>query len=316
MKKIIATLFISLTMLLLPTNANADLIQVSTVKFDVYSGGDAMNNLSTKITSLAKTIHNASSKMLKFANMLYCSSLHGKAADWEFEVPGTGWSFKKRIISIPLWLSACILIFIGFLITVGASFYLFDVAFNLSITIILLPLGIALWPFGWTKAKLKNVVNNIVYYTGLFIFLPLGIAIANKIVGNVISGVFGGEQDLIDAFKNDQADVIEDKLSLFTLSFLKVLISYCVAFKIIPLMATEFCGHFFGGALAGNPISEKMTQMIAKAHKKVTKPLAKYGKDVAKHQAGNALKKMGKENGNFAQRAIYRAGATLAKTRK
>ena len=42
---------------------------------------------------------------------------------------------------------------------VGASFYMFDVAFNLSISIILLPLGIALWPFGWTKAKLKNIVS-------------------------------------------------------------------------------------------------------------------------------------------------------------
>lgn len=315
MKRFIATLFISLTMLLLPTNANADLIKVSNVKFDIYSGGEAMNNLSNKITSLAKTIHTASSKMLKFANMLYCNSLHGKAADWSIEIPALNWSKSWRVISFSLWFSAVILIFIGFLITVGASFYMFDIAFNLSITIILLPLGIALWPFGWTKAKLKNIINNIVYYTGLFIFLPLGITIANKLVSTVVADVFGGEQALIDAFMNDQADVIEDNLSLFTLSFLQVLISYCVAFKIIPLMATEFCGHFFGGALAGNPISQKITQMIAKVHRKTTKPLAKYGKDVAKHQAGNTLKKMGNENGNFAQRAIYRAGASLGKTK-
>ncbi|MBQ8750919.1 MAG: hypothetical protein IJZ30_04720 [Alphaproteobacteria bacterium] len=315
MKKIVATLFICLTVFLLPTNANADLINVSTVKFDVYSGGEAMNNLSNKVTSLAKTIHTASSKMLKFANMLYCNSLHGKAADWEIEIPALNWSKSWRLISFPLWFSAIILIFVGFLITVATSFYLFDIAFNLSITIVLLPLGIALWPFGWTKAKLKNIVNNIVYYTGLFIFLPLGITIANQLVSTVIANVFGGEQALIEAFENDQADIIKDNLSLFTLSFLKVLISYCVAFKIIPLMATEFCGRFFGGALAGNPISEKITQMIAKFHRKTTKPLAKYGKDVAKHQSGNLLKKMGNEKGNFAQRALYRAGASLGKTK-
>lgn len=314
MKKFIATLFICFTVLLVPTKVNADLIKVSEIDFSTQAGGEAMSSLSNKVTKLAQSVHKASSKMLKFANMLYCSSLHGKAAYVEISVPGTGWEAKWKLFAPFLFLSSLLLIMIGFFITVSVAFYLFDIAFNLSITIVLLPLGIALWPFGWTKAKLKNIVNNIVYYTGLFIFLPLGITIANKIIGNVVAGVFGGEQALIDAFKNDQADLIEDKLSLFTLSFLKVLISYAVAFKVIPLMATEFCGHFFGGAMAGNPMSEKLTQLISKIHSKSTKRLGKYGKDVALHQTGNLVKKLGKENGNFVQRMVYGLGSSIGRT--
>lgn len=67
---------------------------------------------------------------------------------------------------------------------------MFDVAFNLSLSIVLLPIALALWPFAWTRGKLKTVVESIAYYTGLFIFLPLGILIGAQLVVTIIEGAF------------------------------------------------------------------------------------------------------------------------------
>lgn len=92
-------------------------------------------------------------------------------------------------------------------------------------------------------------------------------------------------------FNEDKSDIIRDNLGVFTLTFLKVLVSYLVAMRIIPLMANEFCSHFFGGSLVGSPMSEKMTQAIAVANQKTIGKAAKFGKDVASHKIGKAIEK-------------------------
>ncbi len=290
-------------------------IETPRIEYGALSGGSSMQKLSDTIYDLAKSINTASSQMLKFGDMLFCSSLHGKAADWTYEVLGMT-VFSERIIHLGLWFASVLLIIVGFLVSLASAFYLFDIAFNLSLGICLLPLGIALWPFGWTKDKLKKILSSIVYYVGVFIFLPLGILIANSIVISVLADVFGGAKVLEDAFANDRSDLIEDKLSLFTLSFLKVLLSYIVAFKVIPLLAVEFCGHFFGSALAGNPLNEKLTKALGDLKKKTIGKATKYAKDVAKHQAGKKLQKMGNKDGNALQRIAYNMGKSMAKTKK
>ena len=314
MRKIYFLLIVLFALVSAPIDASAQRIFTGQVTYDNNTGGSAMQELSDSIYEMSKNINKASSQMMRFGDMLFCSSLHGKAADWTVEVAGfVVW--EKRIINISLWFSSIILIGIGFLISIAASFYMFDVAFNLGISIVLLPLAIALWPFGWTKSKLKQVIESITYYTGVFIFLPLGVLIANEIVWAVVESVFGGTS-LEAAFKNDQSDLIEDNLSLFTLGFLKVLLSYIIAFKIIPLMASEFCGHFFGEAMAGNPINQRITQALGELKKRTVGKAGKYMKDVAKHQAGNMIKKAGDKNGNFLQRAVHRMGSNVGKTKK
>ena len=190
MKKFIILLFSSLLFLSSPMDAKAELINVKNIQYSELSGGSAMNKLSNNIEQMARSINKASSEMMNFSSMLYCNSLHGKAADWEFDI--AGWKKTFRVISLELWISSVILTIVGFMVMVAASFYMFDVAFNLSLSITLLPLAIALWPFGWTRSKLKDVVESIAYYTGVFIFLPLGIVIANKIIQDVAAGAFGG----------------------------------------------------------------------------------------------------------------------------
>lgn len=315
MKKFYFLFTVLFSLLFTTIDANADLGFGQDVTFDNEMGGESLKFMVDKISEMAKNVNEATSKMMKIGDMLWCSSLHGKAADWSITIGGAT-IFEFRVIHLGLWFSAAILLALGFMISVVASFYMFDIAFNLGISIILLPLAIALWPFGWTRSKLKQVVESIAYYVGVFMFLPLGIAIANEIIFTVLAALFGNETALMEAFKNDQSDLIEEKLSLFTLGFLKVLLSYVVAFKIIPLMATEFCGHFFGESLAGNPINERITQAIAELKKRSVDKLAKYGKDVAKHQAGNLIKKAGKKDGNFLQRAVHRFGSNVGKTKR
>ncbi|MBE6463181.1 MAG: hypothetical protein E7005_05450 [Alphaproteobacteria bacterium] len=314
MKKIVILLFFSLSFLLTPVEVNADLINVQSETFSEVSGGTAMNNLSKNITKMAKSINKASSQMMNFASMLYCNSLHGKAAEWALEIDGKEW-FTRKVISIELFLSSIILTIIGFLILVATAFYMFDVAFNLSLSIVLLPLAIALWPFGWTRSKLRDVVESIAYYTGVFIFLPLGIVIANAIVLDAVADAFGGAEELKSAFQEDKADLIQESLAFYRLPFLKVLLCYILALKIIPLMAGEFCSRFFGDALAGSPISEKITQQLSKLNQKTLGRVGKYGKDVIKHQTGHAIQSMGKEKGNFLQRTTFNLGKIIGKTK-
>ena len=314
MKKIVILLFFSLSFLLTPVEVNADLINVQSETFSEVSGGTAMNNLSKNITKMAKSINKASSQMMNFASMLYCNSLHGKAAEWALEIDGKEW-FTRKVISIELFLSSIILTIIGFLILVATAFYMFDVAFNLSLSIVLLPLAIALWPFGWTRSKLRDVVESIAYYTGVFIFLPLGIVIANAIVLDAVADAFGGAEKLKSAFQEDKADLIQESLAFYRLPFLKVLLCYILALKIIPLMAGEFCSRFFGDALAGSPISEKITQQLSKLNQKTLGRVGKYGKDAIKHQTGHAIQSMGKEKGNFLQRTTFNLGKIIGKTK-
>ena len=44
--------------------------------------------------------------------------------------------------------------------------------------------------------------------------------------------------------------------------------------------------------------------------------VGKYGKDVAKHQVGSALKELGNKDGNFLARTTYNLGKSIGKTKK
>lgn len=290
MIKIFKILVVSLFILLSPMKkSEANLINVSEMQYSSISGGATMQKLSNDVLRMAKQISKASADMMKFGDMLFCSSIYGKAAYWEFSV--LNWEFKEKVLAVELFFSSLFLIAIGFMVSMIAAFYMFDIAFNLSISIVLLPLGIALWPFGWTRDKLKTIIGNIVYYIGLFIFLPLGILIGMAIINEIVMSIFGGANELEEAFRTDNADFIEDNLSLFTLTFLKVLLSYVVALRVLPLMASEFCGHFFKSSFAGNPIDERLSQMLSKVKQKTIGRVANYGKDVASYQINNLFQK-------------------------
>lgn len=279
---------------------------------------EALNDLTKNITDIAVKIHNASSQMMKFGDMLICNSLHGEASYLKYTV--LSWTLEIQFVSVDILISGVVFYILGFFIMLISSFYMFDVAFNLGISIILLPLALSLWPFSWTREYLKTLIDSIVYYTGLFIFLPLGILTAQTLVETVADNSFAkasqGEFSFIEAYKMDKSDLLKDNLGIFTLPFFKLLLCYIIALRIIPLFANEFCSHFFGDALVGNPMSQAMSQVVSELKHRTIDRAAKYGKDVLKHQVGSAIEKRGNAKGNFYQRTVARLGRKLAKTQK
>ena len=278
----------------------------------------ALNTLQTSVVKMTKRIHVASSSMMKFGDMLLCNAVHGEASYYSLDLKLV--KITAHLVCFDTFISGAVFYIMGFFIMVLASFYLFDIAFNLTIAIVLLPIGLALWPFAWTRDKLKKIIDSVVYYTGVFMFLPLGVVLAVKVLEEVVDKQFHKDGfNFLAAYEADQSDLLRDHLGVFSLGFLAVLLCYLIALKLIPLMATEFCSHFFGGALAGaqsNPLREKLEQAKNVLKDRTVGRAKRYGKDVAAHQAGKGIESLGNSHGNLLQRSIARYGKTLAKRKK
>ena len=277
--------------------------------------GSPMDDLTNNVVRLAELVNKSTSDMMKFGDMLLCSSLHGSAADISIGVGPLSIDFK--VISISLWFSGAILYMVGFVLMMMSSYYLFDAAFNLSISIVLLPLALSLWPFAWTRDNLKKVVDSIVYYIGVFIFLPLGVLMAKEIAFTVVNNAFidASGFDFMTAYREDKGDLLEDELGLFCMTFLKVLLCFIVAVRIIPLMAMDFCKYFFGESLVQTPIADRITD-VAKSGMKQAKKGGKFAKDVGKHQLGNKINSLGNSIGGNIGGAIARLGTKIGTTRR
>jgi len=321
MKKILISFILSLFVIC----ASAHQSQALTVDFDDITSLNfdqigALTELTDNITTMAGQIYKGSSQMMKYADMLKCYAEHGKGAFYSINL--LIFSISIHWIEPWTWLASLILLVIGFLIMMIASFYMFDISFNIAVSLFLLPLGLALWPFGWTRDKLKTVLENIVYYTGLFIFLPLGIAIATSLVTTVIDDTLARQtgtngRSFAEIFKDGQSDILQKSFSIFSMGFYVLLMTYIVAMYIIPLMAGEFCSHFFGNALLGSPISDKITNFVKDQVSSAKNRAGKYAKDVAKHQVGSMIKNHSSaRSSNFLSRVMHRYGSNMAKTKK
>ncbi len=317
MKKLLHILPVILVLSFLPGEAHAGILGIVAQFIVGLFTKSPLDELSRNIINIAQMINESTSQMMQFGDMLICSSLHGAAA--EVDILGV---VSYKLFAPSIFFSGSILYLLGFLILVMTSFYLFDAAFNLGVSIVLLPLGLALWPFGWTRDKLKIIISSIVYYTGLFIFLPLGVLMAKKLAFSIVQDTFvnGSDFDFMKAYLEDQSDLIEDNLGLFCMPFLKVLLFYVVALRIIPMMAADFCKYFFGSAIGGSPIMQRLTQMSQSLIKQ-GKKAGKFGKDIAKHQMGGFIANLGGGNNTRRHRGFFsstfaRYGRNMASTRR
>ena len=93
-------------------------------------------------------------------------------------------------------------------------------------------------------------------------------------------------------------------------------VCYIVSIRLIPLVADEFCTHFFGSSLLGSPISTKLSQMTQAFKRRAVNRVAKHSGNIAKHGAGSALKSMGNKDGNVFQRMLYSYGKHVAKNER
>lgn len=275
----------------------------------------ALNTLQNDVDKMTRKIHVASSQMMKFGDMLLCNAVHGEASYYSLDLQLV--KITAHLICFDTFISGAVFYVMGFFIMVLASFYLFDVAFNLTLAIVLLPIALALWPFAWTRDKLKKIIDSVVYYTGVFMFLPLGVVLAVKILEEVVNNQFKKDGfDFLAAYEADKSDLLRDHLGVFSFGFLAVLLCYLIALKLIPLMASEFCSHFFGGALVGNPLKDKLTQAKDVLKDRTVGRAKKYGKDAVAHKAGKGIESLGNSHGNLIQRTIARYGKTMAKRKR
>jgi len=312
MKKLIVCFILSLFIVSAPLNARAEVM----LNFN-FASLTAMSRLKTSVVEMAKKINVASSQMMKFGDMLVCNAEHGENSYHQLNILML--SVSVHWTDPFTWTSGWILLILGFFIMMLAAFYIFDVAFNLAISLFLLPICLALWPFGWTKEKLKTNIEGITYYVGVFIFLPLGILIAVRIVRKVfeetlLKGLASRDYQISfeDAFDQDKSDLIRDHLGIDSLDFWKIFFCYIVALRVIPLMATEFCTHFFSSSAVGHPMTDKIQQGVNVLKKATLGRAGRYGANVLKSTSGKMIRKMGNENGDWLDRTLYRYGNNMA----
>lgn len=281
------------------------------------TGIGAVDTLTKDVTLMAQKINESSSEMMKLAAMLMCNALHGKDAYRSVSADVIGVAKVSLQFYFPVLstlISGFVLYAIGFFIMLVASYYLFDVAFNISISLTVLPMGFALWPFGWTRDKLKPMIESIVYYTGVFIFLPMGIYIARLLVQMVAFDT--PDFNFEEAFEKDNSELIAEHLGLFSLGFLKAVVCYVIAIRLIPLMAEDFCTHFFGGSLVGTPMADNVKKGVNKAKQYTLGKLGDFASDTAKKQTGDALQSAGDKDGNSVDRTIHSYGEQMSNNTK
>ena len=237
-------------------------------------------------------IYHKVADMSVLGDALMCHAAH--AGKNEVTIPYTGIVlFSYPDISV--WLCGFIIYFCGFMLLLGISFYIVDISFKLGMAVILLPIGIALWPFEWTKDKLTKLISIILKSAGIFIFLAITVSYAL----NMLSSSIGGLESILEAIDNENTDMVSETFSLFSLNFLIIMAVLVYSKKMISSTIQDYVDKFFpdagfGGGSGAYPMHHLSTQAIDFAKKKVVAPVASFAGDVAMTQAGRATAAVGR----------------------
>jgi len=238
------------------------------------------------IVETTKMISNNVALISVLGDTLMCHATHGGKKDLEI------WSVRIFTFpDIPVWLCGAIIYFIGFMLVLSVCFYVIDISFKLGFAIILMPIGIALWPFEKTKDKLSILISIFLKSAAIFPFLAITVAFTL----NMVSVSLEDLKDVFSAITNNNTDLISKKFSLTATSFLLVLTSLVYGMKLIGKSVSEYANNFFpdkafGGA---SPIHDMATQALDFAKQKVVQPVASLAHDIVKTQAGKVTEKAG-----------------------
>ena len=145
MIKFLYSLLFAFILIVAPTQNTIAQGKLNVPSNSITIGGQnisAMNELINNIHAMTEKINEASQQMMKIADMIICNAFHGAAATVTVEIEG--FSIDFQLFALDILISGIVLYVLGFFMTIIASFYMFDIAFNLSLSIILLPLALAL----------------------------------------------------------------------------------------------------------------------------------------------------------------------------
>lgn len=192
---------------------------------------------------------------------------------------------------ISIWLCGAVIYFFGFMLVLSITFYVVDISFKLGFAIILMPIGIALWPFDKTKDKLTILISIFLKSAAIFSFLAITVAYTL----GMLSESLGGLRQVFEAIATNNTDYIADTFTLDASHFLLVCTALAYGMKLIGSTVPEYVDKFFpdkafGGA---SPMHHLSTQAMDFAKKKVVQPVASLTHDIVKTQAGKVTEKAG-----------------------
>lgn len=285
-------------------------------------GGIIPDNVLTSIYNTTKNISDKTALLLTMGHSLTCHAVH--AGKNSVEIMGLT-LFDYPDISV--WLCGAIVYIVGFMMTLSICFYLADIAFKLGFAVIMLPIGIALWPFPVTKDKLTILISIILKNAAIFAFLAITVSYALSLVDTATNAKMDMENDAVEALKewgidlnamlsekagfsweeaggmqklffmisNNMTDLIAENFTLFSTYFLVILVALVYGFKLIGATIPDYVDKFFPDKAFGSasPIHGSMTQAMDFVKKKTVDPVASFANDVVSTQAGNVLKGTG-----------------------
>lgn len=255
---------------------------------DPFSGkGIVPRDVLESIYQTTYNISNATADVLVMGQALTCHATY--AAKSRIEV------FGLTLVSypnIPVWLCGGIIYLLGFFMTLSVAFYLIDISFKLGFAVIALPVGIALWPFAWTKDKLVTIISIILKSAAIFAFLALIITFALELLSSAVDGT----EELFNLIDNNQTEKVAEKFSLTSTTFMLCLFALVYGIKLIGSAIPDYVDQFFPDGVFGSasPMHHSTTQAMDFVKQKAVAPVASYAADVAKTQAGNVVKGGGK----------------------
>lgn len=250
-------------------------------------GGIIPDSVMLSIFNTTKEISDASSFVLVLGHALTCHAV-GPGAKSATILGVT----LFRIPNLSVWLCGAVIYFFGFMLTLSITFYLVDIAFKLGFAIIMLPIGVALWPFPATKDKLSALISIMLRSAAIFVFLALGVSYALNLIG--ASG--GGLEEIFADIDNDKTDEVAENFSLASTHFLIVLFTLLYSMKLVGSVVADYADKFFPDQTFGkaSPIHGSMTQGMDFVKKKAVQPAAMWAGDVARTQMGRATVGAGK----------------------
>lgn len=212
--------------------------------------------------------------------------------------------------NLPVWFSGAIIYFIGFMLTLSITFYLVDIAFKLGLAVIMLPIGVALWPFPPTKDRLAMLISMILKSAGIFVFLAMTVAFALNLIGEA----GGGLEEIFNLIDQNATDEVVERFSLSSTNFLIVLFALIYGMKLIGSTIEDYADKFFPDKVLGgsSPIHGSLTQAMDFVKKKTVDPVKSWAGDVAKTQVGRLTAGAGKLMTGQYDNKIRKAGHYIA----
>ncbi len=280
-------------------------------------GGIIPDKVLTSIYETTKKINDKTALMLTMGHSLTCHAVHaGKQSVTILSVE----LFDYPDFSV--WLCGAIIYVVGFMMTMSITFYVVDIAFKLGFAVIMLPIGISLWPFSVTKDKLTTLISIILKSAGVFVFLAITVSYALNLVDSATSmnltdempefalavmkdtarsqGLdwdnLGGMEKLFFMINNNATDAIAQNFTLFSLYFLVLMFAMVYGFKLIGSTIEDYVDKFFPDKAFGKaaPMHGSLTQAVDFMKSHTVDKAASWAGDVAKTQAGRVVQGTGK----------------------